>query len=269
MKTALLALSLLLATPLCAHEFHAFDNGLTDIKSPDEQAALLAELGYDGLHGRPGKHAALLKALDKHKLELIATYVTLNASADKCPIPDKLVTEIKALKGRKTAIWLNVGGRSSDEVVVPAIQKLCGLCAELDLEVVLYPHTNCHTDTVAGCLRLLKKADRGNLSVSFNLCHFLKQNDPADLERTIKAAAPHLKLVSINGADQGDTRKMNWDRLIRPLGEGTFPVEEVLQILADVGYDGPVCLQCFGIKQPAKEHLAKSIGAWRSFTVTR
>lgn len=263
---ALLTLIALLTNALFAYEFHAFDNGLTDLKSPEEQAALLAELGYGGLHGRPGNHAAMLKALDKHGLELTATYVTLHADARSCPIPDKLVAEIEALKGRRTKIWLNIGGRSSDEVVVPAIQKLCDLCAGLGLEVVLYPHVNCHTDTVTTCLRLIGKSDRRNLGISFNLCHFLKQNDPADLERTIQAAAPHLKLVSINGADTGDTRKMNWDRLIQPLGDGTFPVSKVLDLLKKVGYDGPICLQCYGIKQPARTHLAKSMHAWRGLT---
>ena len=249
--------------PASAREFFAFDNGLTDIKSLDDQAALLAELGYAGIGGRPGKTVEMLAALDKHGLKMFATYVTLTADLEKCPIPDNVVSEIEALKGRETIVWLNVGGKSSDEVVVPAIQKLCDLCAGLKLKVVIYPHVNCYTDTVATALRLVKAAGRGNLGVSFNLCHFLKQNDPADLEKTIKAAAPHLWLVSINGCDSGDTRSMNWDRLIRPLGEGSFRVPKVMKLLDDVEYEGPVGLQCYSIKQPAKNHLAKSMGAWK------
>jgi len=260
---SLITSAILLAIPVSAQPFFAFDNGLNDVQGYDAQAALLAELGYDGIGARPGKHGELLAALDKHKLKMFATYVTLKATATECPIPENLVSEIKALKGRETIIWLNVGGKSTDEVVVPAIQKLCDLCAELELKVVIYPHTNCHTDTVVTALRLAKAADRKNLGVSFNLCHFLKQNDPADLEKTIKTAAPHLQLVSINGADGGDTKAMNWDRLILPLGEGTFAVSKVMELLDDVGYKGPIGLQCYSIKQPAKSHLAKSMGAWK------
>ena len=268
MKSFLIA-SLLLTHLLSAHEFLAFDNGLTDLKSPKEQAALLSELGYDGLLGRPGNHAEVLKALDEYKLKLGATYITLNATETDCPIPDRLITEIKILKGRDTILWLAVNGQSTDAIVVRAIQEVCDLGKELGLEVVLYPHTNFHTDTVESCLRLLRQSERDNLGVTFNLCHFLKQNDPADLGRTLKAAAPHLRMVSINGADTGDTRKMNWGRLIRPLGEGSYDVEEALQALTDVGYQGPVGLQCYGIKQPAKSHLATSMQAWKKFTVTR
>ena len=255
--------AILLANAVSAQPFFAFDNGLNDVKGFDAQAALLAELGYAGIGARPGKHAEMLAALDKHGLKMFATYVTLKATATECPIPDSVVSEIKALKGRETIVWLNVGGKSTDEVVVPAIQKVCDLCAELELKVVIYPHTGCHTDTVATALRLVKAAGRKNLGVSFNLCHFLKQNDPADLGKTIKAAAPHLQLVSINGCDGGDTRKMNWDRLIRPLGEGTFSVSKVMELLGEVGYEGPIGLQCYAIKQPAKNHLAKSMIAWK------
>ena len=118
------------------------------------------------------------------------------------------------------------------------------------------------TLTLRSTERLLEKADRPNLGISFNLCHFLKQNDPADLERTVRAAAPHLWLASLNGADTGETRDMGWDRLIQPLGDGTFPVEDVLRLLEEVGYTGPIGLQCYAIKQPAKEHLAQSMRTW-------
>jgi len=70
--------------------------------------------------------------------------------------------------------------------------------------------------------------------VTFNLCHFLKQNDAADLGKTLRAAAPKLLSVSINGADSGDTKAMGWDRLIRPLGEDTFDVASVMRLLDEV-----------------------------------
>jgi hypothetical protein len=45
---------------------------------------------------------------------------------------------------------------------------------------------------------LLKKlADRPNLGTSFSLCHFLCQEDAAELEADLKALGPHLKLISL------------------------------------------------------------------------
>lgn len=265
MKTSmsLIAAIFLLANTLSAREFFAFDNGLNDVAKFEDKAALLAELGFKGIAWRPGRTAEMLAALDKHQLKMFSTYVTLKADHASCLIPETVISEIRALQGRETIVWLNIEGKSTDAVVVPAIQKLCDLCAEIGLKVAIYPHFNCFTDTVSTALRLVKAADRKNLGLTFNLCHFLKQNDPVDLARTIKDAAPHLWLVSISGCDDGDTRSMNWDRLILPLGEGSFPVSKVLAQLDEIGYTGPVGLQCFSIKRPAKEHLSKSMKEWR------
>ena len=77
----------------------------------------------------------------------------------------------------------------------------------------------------------MKKANRQNLGVCFNLCHFLILEDGKDLERRLTAAAPHLLSVNINGADGGDTTKMGWKRLIQTLDRGSFDVGRVLRTL--------------------------------------
>ena len=71
-------------------------------------------------------------------------------------------------------------------------------------------------------------------------------------------------LVQINGAEQLDEPKADWQQLIQPLGSGSFDVGRVLKTLDEIDYRGPVTLQCFGIKKPATEHLAASFAAWKS-----
>ena len=56
---------------------------------------------------------------------------------------------------------------------------------------------------------------------------------------------PHLFFVTVNGADQGDTRMMNWDRLIRPLGQGSYEVGGLMRMLKELDYSGPVGFQGF------------------------
>jgi sugar phosphate isomerase/epimerase len=260
------AFAMWLATPLGARDLHAFDNGLNDIAKLEDKAALLAKLGYAGIAWRPGQTAEMLAALDKHGLKMVATYVMLTADMKSCPVPPTVVAEIDALKGRNTIVWLTINGKTNDELVVPAVQEIADVAARNGLKVALYPHVNFHTDTMDTTLRIMRKAGRPNLGVCFNLCHFLKLNDEAELDRTLREAAPHLLLVSINGADSGDTRSMGWDKLIRPLGEGSFDNAKLLRLLDEVGYKGPVALQCFNIKLPAAGHLGKSMSAWRSLT---
>ena len=256
--------SLLPATAAEPRPFFAFDNGLNAVPTLQGKAELLAELGYDGIAWRPGKTAEMLVELDKLGLKMFSTYVTLTATATDCPIPATIISEIHALKGRDTVVWLNVGGKSDDVIVVDAIRKIADIASQNGLKVALYPHVNCYTDTSSTVLRLVKLAEKPNLGVGFNLCHFLKQSDPATLEQTLRAAAPHLLAVSINGADTGDTRKMQFDRLIQPLGEGSFDNRNLLRLLDQIGYHGTIGLQCYNIKAPSPDHLTKSMSSWRA-----
>jgi sugar phosphate isomerase/epimerase len=262
-------LALLCVTVQAEGPFFVFDSGLNDIKSVEEQATLLKELGYDGICTRP-KNASeeLYAAFDRHGLEISATYITLPVRNETVEIPQDVTDHINGLKGRKTIIWLGIPDRektATDEMVVPVLQHVADLAATNGLKVVLYPHVGCYTDTVKSCLRLFQKADRDNLGLSFTLCHFLAQNDPALLEETIRLAAPHLMLVQVNGANQPQgipKNPGNWNELIKPLGEGDFDVGRVFRILEEVGYDGPVNLQCYKINQPATLHLKTSMNAW-------
>ncbi len=247
-----------------------FDNGLTDIKAVGEQAALLKELGYDGICVRPD-HASdeLIAAMDSQGLEISASYIVIAANEEKTEIAPDIVAHVRKLKGRKTIIWLAISNpKSSDESTISIIRKVCDLATGSGLEVVLYPHTGFRTNTAVECERLRKLADRPNLGVSFTLCHFLSQNNSAELETTLKAIAPHLRMVQISGADDIPPGNPDWKRLIQPLGSGSFDVGRVIRVLDELGYKGPLNLQCFQIKLPAREHLTRSMNAWRKLHAT-
>jgi sugar phosphate isomerase/epimerase len=96
----------------------------------------------------------------------------------------------------------------------------------------------------------------------FNLCHWLRVDSQRDYKPLLKRALPRLRAISINGADDWDA-KPGWDRYIQPLGQGSFDVAGLLRTLRELGYTGPVGLQCYGIGGDAREHLARSLEAWR------
>jgi sugar phosphate isomerase/epimerase len=108
-----------------------------------------------------------------------------------------------------------------------------------------------------------KKTNRRNVGGSFNLCHWLKVQGDVDYREALKESLPYLFMVSTNGADLGDTQEMGWDRLIRPLGRGQFDNYALIKYLKEIGYDGPIGLQGYGIKGDAKLNLAASMKAWR------
>ena len=246
--------------------FFAFDNAFDKSTPAEEQVALLKELGYDGICTRPA-HATdeLFAAIDKHGLEISAPYVVLPVREGDQVLPEGVAAHLRKLKGRQTIVWLGLSNaKGQDDQAVAIIRKVCSLAEENGLEVVLYPHINFCSDTVAKCERLRAKADCSNLGLSLTLCHFLAQNDHSELESTIKSIAAHLQLVQISGADQLPPGNPDWKRLIQPLGEGDFDVGRVMKTLEEIGYDGPMNLQCYSIPPPPRKHLAASMQAWKA-----
>lgn len=247
-----------------AWPFFAFDNGVgRGAKTPAEQAALLKELGYDGI-GYTGcaDIANRLSAFEAAGLRVFNLYV--NAKVDPAgPSFDKALPDtIRQLKGKDVTLWLYVTGKApdADQQAVKMIRELSDLAEASNIKIALYPHTGFHVATVADALRIVKLVDRKNVGVTFNLCHFLKLDKAENVEKTLKEAAPHLFLVSINGADLDGK---DWNTLIRPLDEGSFDNAKLLKMLRDIGYKGPIGLQCYNIKLDSREHLTRSIAAWK------
>ena len=112
-------------------------------------------------------------------------------------------------------------------------------------------------------MRVADKVNRPNVGAMFNLCHWLRVCEDRDYKTRLQKAMPRLFAVSINGADERDEKTTNWKRYIQPLGSGDFDMATFLKTLKQLGYKGPIGLQCFGIGGDAREHLARSMAAWR------
>ncbi|MFW6370106.1 MAG: sugar phosphate isomerase/epimerase family protein, partial [Bacteroidota bacterium] len=132
-------------------------------------------------------------------------------------------------------------------------------------KVAIYPHVNTYVETVAHSVKLAGMIDRENAGVIFNTCHLLKAEGEEGWQEKALAALPYIYMVSINGADSGDTQNMKWNRLIQPLGEGTFNTYKLVKLLKDNGYEGLFGLQCYNIKQDCRTALEKSMTTWRNY----
>ena len=254
-------------------EFFAFDNGVGrgQLKA-EQQAEMLADLGFAGI-GYTGTQdiPAMLAALDQRGLKFYSTYVAVNLKPDAAPYDEGLPAAIKQLKGSNAVLWVYVLGAPAsttdmDDRAVEILRELASLADESGIRIALYPHTGFYVATVQDAVRLAKKVERPNVGASFNLCHFLKLDDEQNIRSVLEEAMPHLFLVSVSGADHGNTKAMGWDRLIQPLGQGDFDVKSVLKILKELGYKGPVGLQCYGIRGGPLDHLPQSMEAWRKLT---
>jgi sugar phosphate isomerase/epimerase len=268
--TAIVGGLILVAGATWANPFFAMDTAVRTLNELDRIKAL----GYDGISwmtGTPAEMTAVVAQVQQRGLKLYAVYSYQYASLTRTDLvlDPHLDGAMEALKGTDAVIWLpitsdafRVSSPDGDTIAVPALQQLADRAARCGLRVAIYPHMNCWAERVQDAVRLAKKVDRRNFGVTFNLCHCLMVGDETKISELLSEAMPHLFVVTVNGADSG-AGGTTWDRLIRPLDEGSYDVNHVLKRLAELHYTGPVGLQGYGVKIPVEENLVRSMSAWR------
>jgi len=248
-------------------KFFCFEDAFLEYHTNDPvfQANLIKKLGFDGmeimgLDGIEEKTAAL----DKAALQLFMVYIAIDLDS-RTPYDSRLFDFIKKMDHKGVSLWLHILSKkipSSD----PIIQQIADMAIQHGVKIALYPHTGFWLENIDDSYRVAEKVNRRNVGAVFNLCHYLKVDDNLKLEEKLTRVMPLLSAVSINGADDGETNQMEWDRLIQPLGDGSFNVLSVLQILKKNHYAGPIGLQCYGIKGNPEDFLARSMQRWKYFT---
>lgn len=245
------------------------DTGITG--DPEKVAEALQELGYEGLGGSGTSVAPQRAALEGKGGRLWNVYLTLKFQSGKSALTPEIKKLIAELKGHDSALWIaiqEVEGKR-DEVAVKALTEIADEAKLSGVRVSIYPHTGFWLERFSDAARVAKLVNREGLGITFNLCHWLKVEGDVDPIPTIKAEAKHLQFVTINGADKGDTKGMNWDRLIQTLDSGTYDVAGfVSRLQGEAGWDGPIGLQAYGVKGDRRTNLAKSMAAWRKMSGT-
>jgi hydroxypyruvate isomerase len=257
--------------------FFAMDTALNDGKarSATDQAAMLKELGYDGFGASGYPTEDLFSAFEKERLTIFNTYLTLTFDSAKPGLDPTLKGFVPRLKSHDTALWIAIKGVTrdgkklspsdvaGDDVAVSLLRELADLALTNHVKIALYPHARLWLERVEDALRLAGKADRPNIGVTFNLCHWLVVEGNRDPKPVLIKAMPRLFFVSINGADNPEPGKVDWSKMIQPLDIGTYDVAGFVNSLRGLGYKGPIGFQGYGIRGDSREILRRSMTAWR------
>jgi len=235
----------------------------------EQQARMLKDLGYPGVgHIWLDRVEERLATLDAAGLRLFQITMGVDLAPDHAPYDASRFKEVLALvAGRHVQFLLIVKGappsdESADARAVTIIREMSDLANTSGSELLLYPHTKDWIERSDDAVRVAGKVDRPNVGVMFNLCHWLRVEQSRDYRAVLERALPRLRAVSINGADTLDPQP-GWSRYIQPLDRGSFDLRAFLATLAQLGYRGPIGLQCYGIGGDAREHLARSAAKWR------
>ena len=237
----------------------------------EEQSIMLKELGYDGVgHIWLDKVAERLKTLDDAGLKLYQITMTVDITPGKQAYDPRFKEVLGLLKGRHVQFDLLVSGMkpsdpAGDDRAVQILREMSTLAEDSGSQLLLYPHVDNWIERIEDSIRVADKVDRSNVGIMFNLCHWLKVDKQRDYEPLLKKAMPRLWAISINGADERDSNP-GWEHYIQPLDAGNFDMGKFFATLKKLGYQGPIGLQCYGITGDTKDHLVRSMNAWRKLS---
>lgn len=258
------------------NDFFPFNNAMRLQNAPKtipEQAALLKELGFPGIEGYgPATHSEWKKTLNANGLKMQTNYTGLTLGGMTSEYLESVKTMISATsKGEVIEFYTRVDKsvKGSPEEIekqfVAVLKDLAVHAKPYGVKLGVYPHVGNFCETVEHSVQMAKAVNEPNYGAIINLCHMLKVEGSEGVKEKIDMAFPYLVTVSISGADDGDTKKMAWDKLIQPLGKGSFDVYGFLAHLWDKGYSGPVGLQCYNVKGDVREVLKQSQAAWNEY----
>lgn len=256
--------------------FYCFGNAMNLPNAPksfEEQAALVKKIGYKAIScSGEVNYFEFRKALDQEGLKLPELYIELNIDQGIAIGETKLKKIIRDAKDRDLIITLPISSKlyrnnhlEGDLKLVEILTALADYASVYNVKLAIYPHFSNYCESIDHALKIASMAGRSNIGIVFNLCHFLKVEGQDQIEEAVTRAMPYLMMVSICGADSGDTKNMDWNRLIQPLGSGSYNTYDFVKLLKDKGYNGIFGLQCYNIKVDAQAALLQSLNTWNSF----
>jgi sugar phosphate isomerase/epimerase len=259
------------------NEFFVFESALSNdpvYNSFEKKAKLIKASGFNGIEIFELDHFnEKFKAIVNLGFKPSSLYTKLNL--DEPELDPRLIDAIRMLKGsgtiicpyiiKKNGVSVHSRDKGVDKIAIHLLRKLADLADESGFQVAIYPHLNFYVEKVDHAARIAKKANKNNLGLSFNLCHWLattNMDERAALNKQIKTLAPYLKMISINGANNIISSKSNiWGDYILPLGEGNFDVKGLVQYVAiDLGLNIPIGIQCHNLK--GNKQLVERISAY-------
>jgi sugar phosphate isomerase/epimerase len=280
-----LSLMLLILTSFYSHQekqlnnvFYCFNNGVRTLPNApvgvDAQAAFIKKIGFDGFAGHHSEeYIPRRKAMDKVGLSMPEIYWPITINDDGSVGFKKGLREIiKDSKDKNLIVALAPQSKAfmqkqeeGDQHLILALQELADYAAPYKVKLAVYPHKDFYCERLDHAIEIAKAVNQKNVGAVFNTCHLFAVEGMDGWQQKLVDAIPYLYMISINGLDEGDTQKMDWDQLIQPLGEGSFDTYQIVKLAKDNGYDGPFGLQCYNIKQDCEVALTKSMNTWRVF----
>jgi sugar phosphate isomerase/epimerase len=251
---------------------YVYNFGRLTEHTPEEQVALIGDLGYAGfaLSGEGTRAPMLdgyLRAVEGGKLRIFAVFVRYNF---KEPEVDRAHWQevLEKIAGKGIDLWF-IFGRPVDGVTDDEVERVLGEVADaaqtLGVNVVLYPHSKCYITSAEEGLPFVQRLARPNLGLAVHLYHEMRAGNGDRIEEVVQHVAPYIRAVTLAGTDAtvDFSTPLAMDKsTIKPLDQGSYDLRRFVRALDAVDYRGPVGLMNFKIEDEPADYLKRSIAEW-------
>lgn len=274
---ALVFFSSFISIAQTANPLYVYDFELKQYSIP-QRVAFLDSLGFSGITfpvNNANDFATLnsyLSSISNHnKFKISAIFTSFSfVENNKNKGVWRLLTD--KIKGKNIKLWMIFnGGKPNNSQIIDSLKTIADYTAKAGVEMVIYPHDNTIIPDMKSSVEIIEQAKINNVFTSFHLCHELRAGNANKLLEIGRKYVPYIKLASISGADYmvPYQHTSNWNDAIKTLYAGNYDTQEFVQVLAQIGYKGPMFLHTFGIKEPSPaERLSKSIIKWNEMNAS-
>jgi sugar phosphate isomerase/epimerase len=233
---------------------------------------MLSELGYAGTHLTVWSERAtedidrLARVTHHYKLAVYGVYFMLNIhDPHQIQHTMALIQRIPVSTTIELAIYAGAPGQHQsathfDDDAVVIVHRICDLAQAHGHTVVLYPHVDFWLESHLDAIRICQQCAHPALGISFNAYHWYALGN-RDIMDTLTTMHPYLRAANICGSRRlppGQGRPAT----IELIDEGDLDIFVLLCTLKQVGYNGPIGLQGYGIGGDVYTKLRRSRAAF-------
>jgi sugar phosphate isomerase/epimerase len=238
----------------------------------DARCEMLKELGYDATYLTCWHEAAWedVKRLGQVKrrfgLDVAACYVTLDLAEDlSSPRHRQVIELIEQVEGcwniELSVRWTGreTSDPAGDEQAAGVLAELLRRAEKRQIQLLLYPHLNHWVERIEDGVRLCRQVRHPHLGVVFCGFHWYAA-DGKNLPLRLEEAKPYVRLANLCGSRRAPGQAVP---SIEPLDSGELDNFSVVTQLQNIGYDGLIGFQGYGIGGDVYTMLRRSLGAFR------
>ena len=257
------------------YQIASYNYGGLDKKSPKEQIQLLESSGYDGIVLKSEKiedfnnidEFILLDEINT-KIKIVAIFERYNFN-DTEERKERWIKVMDKISDRNIQLWI-IFGKKIDGITNDFIEKklleITKYAKQKNVEVILYPHSDCYVSSAEEALPFVDKINLPNLKLAFHLYHEVRAGNGSRIAEVFEKVNHRLGAVTLAGTDtvaDFTTSKTRDQSTIKPLGFGNFDIKNCILPLKKSNYKGAVAFMNFGLTENPDIYLPRSLKEWK------